>query len=185
MITQIIIILPQDYYDDEKLLEKLDMSNPHQAYDFKKHLKYVTAGRDGKVKVWGCRNLVKAEITIKVSDSWVMAIEYMTLSRRLVAATANRMISFYDLSATNPGIPTSRIENMESVPLCMEYFRWPDSTNETKDEKDKKYETLIVCTDLGFVRMYDFKKRDWHMCEYRMGIKDCNNCHKTQIMASF
>jgi hypothetical protein len=49
----------------------------------------------------------------------------MTLSKRLVAASANRMISFYDLNQTNYYTPVSRIENLVGVPLCVEYYPWP------------------------------------------------------------
>lgn len=84
----------------------------------------------------------------------------MTLSKRLVAASADRMISFYK---TQNGkkfdvIPTSRIENMYAVPHCLEYYEIPKTTedlmkkatNEKIDENNNKpLEILLVGDDLG------------------------------------
>ena len=56
----------------------------------KKNIKFITSSRDGNVKVWMGLNL-KCEKTIHVSSSWVTAIQYMVNSKRLVAASANRM----------------------------------------------------------------------------------------------
>lgn len=96
-------------------------------------MKFATAGRDGKVKIWNGYTMAH-EMTIKVTKEntekkdpnkkiWVTCIHYMTLSKRLVAASANRMISFYDLFSTNYNQPTSRIEGLVGIPLCIEYTR--------------------------------------------------------------
>lgn len=98
----------------------------------------------------------------------------MTLSKRLVAASANRMISFYDLTQTNYKIPVSRIENLVGIPLCLEYYRWPK-------ENDNRLETLLVGDDLGICHMYNFTSLDWHYCQYKLGSKDHMNCHKPAI----
>jgi hypothetical protein len=96
----------------------------------------------------------------------------MTFSKRLIAASANRMISFYDLTRKGNTInkPTSRIEGMVGVPFCMEYYRWPKNN-------DGKFESLLVGDDLGIIHLYNFKKVDWHMCEYKQASKDPNTCH--------
>lgn len=100
---------------------------------------------------------MNGEITV-VKDIWVTCIHYMTLSKRLIAASANRMISFYDLSSTQYNVPTSRIEGLVGIPLCLEYYRWPDNNN------DSKLETLLVGDDLGICHMYTFISKDWHIC---------------------
>ncbi len=56
----------------------------------KKNIRFVTSSRDGTVKVWLGLSL-KWEKTINVSTSWVTSIQYMVFSKRLVAASANRM----------------------------------------------------------------------------------------------
>ena len=66
-------------------------------------------------------------MTIKVADYSVTAISFMTFSKKLVVATTNRMISFYEINSNNRQNvqPYSRIENLVAVPLCLEYYRWP------------------------------------------------------------
>lgn len=92
----------------------------------------------------------------------------MTGSKRLVAGTANRMISFYDLKATQISVPTSRFEDLIGIPLCLEYYRWPPENN------DGKFETLLVGNELGICTMYNFFKAapDWHSCTYRVDVGD-------------
>ena len=102
----------------------------------------------------------------------------MTLSKRLVAASANRMISFYDLSQTNYYTPVSRIENLVGVPLCVEYYPWPKN-------KEGRYETLLVGDDLGICHLYNFTEPEWHYCEYKYGSKNCNECHLKLIKENY
>ena len=89
---------------------------------------------------------MKCEKNIKVGPSWVTAIQYLKASKRLVAACANRSISFYDLNQTNTSIPVSKISDLDGIPLCLDYFNWPDQAKET----------LLVGDDLGICHMYDF-----------------------------
>ena len=102
----------------------------------------------------------------------------MTLSKRLVAASANRMISFYDLNQTNYYTPVSRIENLVGVPLCLEYYAWPKN-------KEGRYETLLVGDDLGICHLYNFTEPEWHYCEYKYGSKNCNECHLKLIKENY
>lgn len=94
----------------------------------------------------------------------------MTQSKRLVAASANRMISFYDLNQTNYYTPVSRIENLVGVPLCLEYYAWPKN-------KDARLESLLVGDDLGICHLYNFTSSDWHYCEFKLGSRQANECH--------
>ena len=41
------------------------------------------------------------EMTIKVADYSVTSIAWMTFSKKLVVATTNRMISFYEINPNN------------------------------------------------------------------------------------
>jgi hypothetical protein len=103
----------------------------------------------------------------------------MTFTKRLVACSANRMISFYDLDRTNYNEPVSRIEGLVGIPLCVEYYRWGSKNN------DGKCETLLVGDDLGICHMWNFTRADWHTCQYKMGTKDPNPCCKEEIEAEF
>jgi len=49
----------------------------------------------------------------------------MTKSKKLVACSANRMITFYDLDKNNFEVPYSRIEDLVGIPLCIEYHAFP------------------------------------------------------------
>lgn len=143
-------------------------------------MKYVTSSRDGTVKIWLAHNL-QWDKTIKVTDGiWVTCTHYMTHSKRLVAASANRMISFYDLDNTNYNTPVSRIEGLVGIPLCIEYYKWP------KDKKDDgKIETLLVGDDLGICHMWNFTKENWHTCQYKKEMKDTLVCHEDKIKSTF
>jgi len=173
MITCTIIITPEDIE-----------YNPERPDAFKRKMKYATASRDGTVKIWNAHTM-KLEnngvITV-VKDIWVTCIHYMTYSKRLVAASANRMISFYDLSSTQYGTPTSRIEGLVGIPLCLEYYKWPESNQKS----DGKYETLLVGDDLGICKMYTFTEQAWHMCQYKLGSHVGNmTCHAGLIQEDF
>lgn len=65
--------------------------------EYKKKVKFVTGSSDGQVKVWGGMNL-KCEIDLNVSKYAVTALAWMTGSKKLVVATVDRMISFYELN---------------------------------------------------------------------------------------
>jgi len=154
MITSIYIITP----DPEEMTY-----NPERPEPYRRKMKYVTASRDGKVKIWNAFTMkLELKEIVVVKDIWVTCIHYMTLSKRLVAGSANRMISFYDLSSTQFNIPTSRIEGLVGIPLCIEYYRWPENNN------DSNLETLLVGDDLGICHMYTIKSRDWHICTFKI-----------------
>jgi len=88
------------------------------------------------------------------------------------------MISFYDLNSTNHNVPVSRIEDLPAIPLCMEYYRWPDNT-------EGKIETLLVGDGLGHLHKYDFTQEEWHTCCYKPGDPDTMECHKKEIQQDF
>jgi WD40 repeat protein len=90
-ITSIVVLYPEDMADSSRQ-EFLNKKSP----EYIKQIKYVTASSDGMVKIWkeGGRFL---EQELKVSSYYVMATCFMSYSKRLVAATADRMISFYKI----------------------------------------------------------------------------------------
>lgn len=111
----------------------------------------------------------------------VLAIVFMTRSKRLAVATADRRISFYELNNGQKFVlnTVSRIEGLLGVPLCMEYYHWKTTSyideeivieeKEGADEKapDRvKKETLLVGDDLGIVIKYDFTMENWHWCHF-------------------
>lgn len=119
----------------------------------------------------------------KTKMIWVTCICYMTLSKRLVAASANRMISFYDLNenknkSPDKIFPTSRIEDLTGIPLCLEYHAY-------KKESSDKLETLLMGDDLGVMHKYDIVSEDWHTCEYKLGSSDPNRCHEQEIIEDY
>ena len=145
MITAIHIIYP---------VEKLKVKPTDEGISldaYKKKMRYCTSSRDGTVKFWNAMDM-KHQKQIKVTDGiWVTCITYMTKTDILVAGSANRMISFYDLKTTNYGTPCSRIEDLVGIPLCMEYYRWPSA-----NIKEGKVESLLVGDDLGICHLYNF-----------------------------
>ena len=162
-------------------------------------MKFVTASRDGTVKIWMAHNLA-LEKTIWVAEgskdnkasgsentlykaskgakkeriSWVTCIAYMTGSQRLAVGTLNNMITFYDLNSTNYNTPVSRFVNLLDIPMCMEYYKWPKNN-------DGKFETLIIGDNHGAVHMYNFSSSDWHSCQLNPGSKYDFCCHAHEI----
>ena len=110
----------------------------------------------------------------------VLAIAFMKHSKRLVAASADRKISFYEVTNGQKFSTQtiSKIENLDAIPLCLEYHQWTTNSyvtvNDSDDKKDEKtqnklkLETLLVGDDLGMVVKYDFTETDWHYCYYDM-----------------
>ena len=83
------------------------------------------------------------------------------------------MISFYDLRNTQQNIPTSRIEGLVGIPLCLEYYRWPANNN------DSNLETLLVGDDLGICHMYTITDKDWHICTFKIEEQNKEKKNKT------
>lgn len=193
-ISCIQIIYPEDLKDEERKTpeERSKMSASEIAKELalkRKYIKFVTGDIDGTIKMWNGIQL-NFDMEIKVSDHAVTAMTFMTLSKRLVVATLDRMISFYEINAGSRRnkIPTSRIENLVAVPLCLEYHRRKDqdavgqSKKQTED-KDRWQEKLLVGDDLGIISMYSFSK-SWHICQWFHYNHKCKirenqmKCHK-------
>jgi WD40 repeat protein len=190
MITWILVLPPEDESDNKFSNDKEEEDKEQR--ETKQAVRYVTSSQDGTIKIW-YGSSTKWEKTIevwkhveeniygsvkiygkKVTTYWVNCIQYMTKSRRLVAAWADRTLKFYDLTSTNYKIPVSEIADLVGLPLWMDYFLKPK----------QGLETLVVGDDLGIWNMYDFEP-DWHSCEWKMHDKNTVWCHKDEILKRF
>ena len=140
--------------------------------EYKNLIKYVSGSQDGTVKIWLGPNL-RWQAEIKVSNYWVTTMAFMTASKRLAVATSDRTISFYEFAnVTKKNTKViSRIEGLIGMPLCLEYYEWPEIPGKTKvkdpEAAKEKVETLLMGDDLGFIHKYDMYKVDWHYCFYK------------------
>lgn len=168
--------------------------------EYRNHMKFVTGSADGRVKIWPygraeCEQTLEVACKDKEHEWMVLAITFMSYSRRLVVATADRKISFYEITNGQKfSVNTvSKIENLLAIPLCLEYYRWEqpsyidedqlaqcqtrekngDKKENEKESREKK-ETLLVGDDLGTITKYDFTEKDWHYCHYNQ--KQPNYC---------
>lgn len=106
--------------------------------------------------------------SINIGSSWITAITTMYLSERLVVASANRTVSFFDLNQSNITNPVSKISDMDGVPLCLDYF---SKTGESRKE------VLIIGDDLGIIHLYNFEP-GWHICDWRIRSHNAMNCEE-------
>jgi len=169
-ITCMIIIKPQDLMQ-ESSYQKNSAPQKMSVPEYKKKVKFVTGAGDGLVKVWAGMSL-KKEVHFEVSKYAVTALAFMSHSKRLAVATADRMISFYGLdgsSRKNSDPPKSRIEDLPAVPMCLEYVKHNYQSHESKKDSDDKkpIESLLWGDDLGIITMYKFTETNWHICQYK------------------
>lgn len=170
MITCILVLPPDTEAGNKFTMGESEEGEDKDKGEMRKSVKYVTSSRDGTIKIW-YGNTTKCDLTINVGKYWVNCIQYMTKSKRLVAACADRTLKFYDLVLTNVNLPVSEIGGLDGLPLCMDYFL------KTK----QGLETLVVGDDLGICHMYDFKP-DWHSCEWKIEDDEHYCCHKEEII---
>jgi hypothetical protein len=118
-ITCMITITPEDQMDMPKDPNKKQFTTG----EYRKKVKFVTGSSDGVVKVWSGvvrmhnqqDTTGKLEMDLKVSKYAVTALAWMTGSKKLVVATADRMISFYPLNSVKKEA-SDRIEDLVAVP---------------------------------------------------------------------
>jgi len=195
-ITSMIVLYPEQLMGEQQTQQ----SYPPGTQEYKNHIKFVTGSADGKVKIWPYGKN-ECEQTIEVSSKYmVLAMSFMTKSKRLVAASADRQISFYEITNGQKFSTKtiSKIENLLAVPLCLEYHPWTTSsfidddqfTEPTGGDKEskgpvsrQKVETLLVGDDLGIITKYDFTAVDWHHCHY--DPKDPLYCCNKEIEAEY
>ncbi|CAK0806541.1 unnamed protein product, partial [Prorocentrum cordatum] len=111
--------------------------------------RYITAGRDGMVKIWHPNLTVHKAIDVEQGRSWLGSCCWMTKSRRLAVASANFKIFFYDSSFG--AAPIAHIVHKEGTPLCMGYL---DRGSYESDGRDR--EILMVGDNNGCVTIYQF-----------------------------
>lgn len=96
-ITSIVILYPEDFSDSYRASNNPDESGTNRrSPEYIKQIKYVTASTDGMIKVWKDQG-AWLEQEFRVSDYYIMALSFMSFSKRLVVATADRMITFYKI----------------------------------------------------------------------------------------
>ncbi len=135
----------------------------------KKVHKYITAGRDGKIKSWSPSNLEVTQTISVVNKAWVTTICYMTRSGVLAVGAGDRTLTFYDLLTAQP---TSKITLKDGMPLCMAY--WYNAS--------QGKEVLAVGDDLGILHMFVMHGK-WHMCDLQVLKEKGLTCHITELEA--
>lgn len=146
----------------------------------------MTGSSDGIVKIWTSMKL-HYDFELHVSKYAVTALAWMKGSKKLVVATADRMISFFELNHMKQE-PTDRIEDLVAVPLCLEYVKHSNIGLDSKKEGDRPLETLLWGDDLGIITMYNFMKNDWHICCYKNYSKPDRRylkCHDQEIVKDY
>eukprot|EP00931_Biecheleriopsis_adriatica_P049577 TRINITY_DN28689_c0_g2_i1.p1 TRINITY_DN28689_c0_g2~~TRINITY_DN28689_c0_g2_i1.p1 ORF type:complete len:1101 (-),score=248.22 TRINITY_DN28689_c0_g2_i1:96-3398(-) len=109
--------------------------------------RYVTAGRDGLVKVWHPNLTLHRAIDVGQTTSWLSACCWMPKSRKLAVASSSFRIYFYDSTFS----PLTHIDHKEGTPLCL-------GNNGSHESKSSEKEILMVGDDNGYVTVYPM---DW------------------------
>ena len=83
---------------------------------------YLSAGRDGALKVWNETN--QFQRTIRNGSGWITDMSFMS-PQPLAVASMERTITFYD--ANRPSLDAlCKIKDLDNVPMCVEYARVSD-----------------------------------------------------------
>ena len=181
-ITCMITLKPEDLVEPNKN----NIGVKTSVYEYKKKVKFVTGSSDGVVKIWNSMKL-RPDFDLNVSKYAVTALAWMKGSKKLVVATADRMISFFELNPMKKD-PTDRIEDLVAVPLCLEYVKHKHIGLDPKNEGNKPLETLLWGDDLGIITIYHFKKPDWHICSFKNYSKKDKKylvCHEQEIVKEY
>lgn len=121
--------------------------------------RYVTAGRDGFLKVWLPNLTVHKAIDVgQHKGRWLTACCWMSKSRRLAVASSNFRIFFYE--STFAGGPVTYIDHKDGTPLCLGY-------RESTESDGREKEILMVGDDNGFVTVY-LMDDDWTSHESKL-----------------
>mmetsp|Transcript_26337 Transcript_26337/g.67097 ORF Transcript_26337/g.67097 Transcript_26337/m.67097 type:complete len:1002 (-) Transcript_26337:5721-8726(-) len=101
--------------------------------------KYLTGGTDGVVKVWKGTSL-SYERTVPVCQAWITDLAFFPHSRKLVVASMDRRLTYYDLHRASFDLADVEKE-LAGSPLCLDKARI----------KEKDY--LVVGDSKGEVRI--------------------------------
>eukprot|EP00439_Symbiodinium_sp_Y106_P039795 s4865_g4.t2 len=112
--------------------------------------RYITAGRDGFVKVWHPNLTLHKEIDVGQTSSWLSACCWMQKSRKLAVASSSFRIFFYDSALS----PVSHIDHKDGTPLCLGY-------TDFHENKSSEKEILMVGDDKGYVSVYPLDANYW------------------------
>eukprot|EP00746_Dinoflagellata_sp_MGD_P124376 gnl/MRDRNA2_/MRDRNA2_58967_c0_seq1.p1 gnl/MRDRNA2_/MRDRNA2_58967_c0~~gnl/MRDRNA2_/MRDRNA2_58967_c0_seq1.p1 ORF type:complete len:1155 (-),score=226.27 gnl/MRDRNA2_/MRDRNA2_58967_c0_seq1:93-3557(-) len=114
--------------------------------------RYVTAGRDGVVKIWNSSLQLHKVIEVGQHKNWLSSCAWMKQSKRLAVASSDFAIFFYDNSFSPT--PVSKIEHPQGTPLCLGYHELQGSGGWGK-------EILMVGDNYGYVTLYQMDD-DWY-----------------------
>lgn len=137
--------------------------------DRKKMQKYITGGRDGKVKIWNATTMELAETINVVNKAWVSTICYMERSGVIAVGAGDRSLTFYELATCQP---TSKLTLKDGMPLSIGYIYL----------SSQKKEILAVGDDQGMLHVYKMGEK-WHMCDYQTLKDKCLSCHTAELEA--
>ena len=95
-ITSILVLYPEDMAEPSR-----QPGFVKGTKEYRNHIKFLSGSQDGTVKVWGGPSLTweqTIEVSCKPKEYMVLAIAFMKHSKRLVAASADRKISFFEVT---------------------------------------------------------------------------------------
>lgn len=111
--------------------------------------RYITAGRDGFVKVWHPNLTLSRAIDVGQTTTWLSACCWMSKKRRLAVAATDFRIYFYDNSFSQ----VTQMDHKEGTPVSLGY-------TESHDSKSSDREILMVGDEFGYVSVYNME-HDW------------------------
>eukprot|EP00930_Biecheleria_cincta_P037482 TRINITY_DN25736_c0_g1_i1.p1 TRINITY_DN25736_c0_g1~~TRINITY_DN25736_c0_g1_i1.p1 ORF type:complete len:1103 (-),score=189.58 TRINITY_DN25736_c0_g1_i1:90-3398(-) len=111
--------------------------------------RYITAGRDGFVKVWHPNLTLSRAIDVGQTTTWLSACCWMSKKRRLAVAATDFRIYFYDSSFSQ----VTQMEHKEGTPVSLGY-------TESHDSKSSDREILMIGDEFGWVSVYNME-HDW------------------------
>lgn len=115
---------------------------------------YLTASKDGSIRSWDV-NTLEYQSTVLKGDSWISDCLHMPVSNRIVVATMDRHISFYDANSHVLLGQRSDHSKAQSTPLCLANIVTNDNN-----------ELLLVGNDTGSFNLYTCSDK-WLQCDTR------------------
>lgn len=126
--------------------------------EFPDERRFVTASRDGTVRLWHPHTLTTID-SFSVSKSWSTAIAYMGGCGRIAVATADRRIGWYECLQSGVWALASEIKDLHGVVLCLDVIKGRNDGGER--------EGLLCGDDKGCLTYFEFT-RGWHICHTEM-----------------
>lgn len=97
--------------------------------------RYLSAGRDGTVKMWNCADL-SVHRSLRVGSAWVTDVAYLPRSHKIVVSSFNRSLQLYEVSEKMELV--GALNDLEHIPMSLDTWR-----------PEKKGSELLVFGDSG------------------------------------